>query len=1266
MTVHSNSLSHSCPFCGSLLFPEETPKYGLCSNLKCRSYTFIPGNKVIHRTREELGIGTIIESRTLAFSSEILSNRSKINQHKNNWDYSDFFSKTNQKLDKSSESEQKYTVEFTAYLEKSVYSEDIVHKLWEIGQKIKFKQKIQTQQNIKYKKIIGEIINRNLVHPTGIIHYEILYGDGLSRDLEETEIIEELSNPMEEFLRGNLDSQEQFLLRFWSNQIHDLYTSNHLKIVTNSRLSLLPHQISVSHHLLEQGNARYILADEVGLGKTIEAGIYIKELIVRKLAQRILIIAPASLVGQWEFEMENKFNIKFDRLTSKVLKKIEINYHTGNFYSRNFGRDIKFITCTLQFARLLQCANILTKLEWDVVIFDEAHHLRRYLSNTSKEQYRATLAYKLAERLSAKTKSLLLLTATPIQLHSFDLFSLIQLLNPFEWVNFEDFELDRKNIPLLNVIVRNLRNFTRINAYERNALIPQIQNFNLKYSYGEIERRIKYESFRDKLIPELENNHFLSKYVIRNRRRIAFPNRKIRRIPKVIRIKLTRDEMDTYNKIHLYLARIYSENFESGPSGIGFVMVILQKLLTSSVPAVLKSLKKRIIYLKENEPVLLKLSEEQESDREFTADQSSLDVAWGLEDFDLEDRIVFQTRRRKAKKKKKRRLNIKDHIKILEEFVNDLESLTYDSKASELVKIVTQILSKNPNEKIIIFTQFKQTLFYLSKLIEDKGFKVAQFHGDFNEKQKNASVSHFRHNIPILLSTEIGGEGRNFQFCHIIVNYDLPWNPMRLEQRIGRLDRFGQTKNVLIYNFYIENTVEASIILAITDRIHLFEESIGALEPILGSLEGEITDLVLKKDEDPLKFRVDDVVLKTSDKIDEIYAKLEDLILDKRSFQYDYISNELDRPELLTGIDMLAFLDVFAQYSQFNLKYRNDYPNTHLSIRPSQKVDESGVWHLDLTEPLRTKLRIENRVYEGVFNLDLARREEEYEFFALGHPIIMELSDWCLKDDFGGFASIIYLKGPKLGKLFMKPYGVRLKQDEVSVMQQVLRHETGLNLFLFEIEFIGIIVEKTIVPVFITDNGVILSVLGEIISRPHMLQDLIEFHPEELGISQFSDISEISQLGLSEEILQNCFKLAQQSTKERIQARAKELTEKNRQKFNDTYSKILKTASYKKKFAETQVKSSELNLRAKKLKLPTERQKINVEKLEDTRKKQKRLEYFTKLEQDVLYYKNEVSRWKDILETMEFDVPAQLKRLKKYKKLFINAQFRGYARIYLV
>lgn len=1244
-----------CPFCGNLLPYTSFRTVGLCQNSTCRSHTYVSGNRVQHRFKQNLGVGTVKSFQELLKNTKKNLHHFLIKPEKpTNLDL--FLTPQTPEKQESKKIFKKIIIEFESFTQQTAYPNELAHVLWKIGEKIRF----QNYPDLDHEKppiLIGIVQNRNLHHKNGLIHYEVLQTDGKMVWIDERFILESVGDPMEEFYLGRTGSPYEFLLRIWSKQILDLYEGNNLKIITNSRLSLLPHQISVAHFLLHQPEARMILADEVGLGKTIEAGIYLKEMIARKLARRVLIIAPASLSSQWEFEMNNKFNLTFTRLNSKLLNQCEINFQSGNFINQNNGQEYTLCSTSLQYARLPQCSSKLLQIEWDIVIFDEAHHLRRYLTNAKSETYRTTLAYDLAEKLANKTRNILLLTATPIQLHAFDLYSLICLLNPYKFPNFDSFETERQQLVILNLIVRQLFNFTRISAFERRSLTYNILNFLPNYDVSELEANLSKVTFRKHLIAKLEQKHFLSDFVIRNRRKRVFPNHKIKRIANVIDVTLTPDELEVYNKIHLYLAKIYSQNFEGNNTGIGFVMVILQKLLTSSVPAILGSLKKRIKYLEENEDMLLKFQDEIILNQEFQDDELELEEDLGVEEFDLEDRFVYYKRKNKMKPKKENKLDIKQHIHILKEFVKDLTHLDYDSKAEKLREIITDIIQKDPNEKMIIFTQFKATLFYLAEIFEKLDIKVAYFHGDLNEQQKNSEVSKFKNSHSILLSTEIGGEGRNFQFCHIIINYDLPWNPMRLEQRIGRLDRIGQEHNIIIFNFYIADTVESSIINAIVDRIHLFEESIGSLEPILGGLEKQITKLVLKEDETPYKFRLEDVISKTSDKIEEVYNKLDDFILDKKSFQALNLSNQIQNPLLLTQEDLQRYLRVFSTYLQlFNTSQKNQIQNPSFDIILKKQVKDYNFWELNYSDFLKSKLALSKQHYTGVFDIDAARKFEEYDFFALGHETIMNPAEMCARDDFSPSASILSLDSKLLIHKILNSSTIKLSKQENRNLQEILKTNSNLHLFFIELQFTGIIIEKIVYPILINEF------LNPFVGLTHIF-----YHPDSLfpliKNLTFSSSKPSSNLRHSLEKLHELYDGALQALKDLATPRISTLTKLNREKYLKEKQKLYESAELKRKYIKNHLIKLDLSLRAKKIKLPTPRQLENVEKLTNPKRKQQRLDKFARIQEEVNYFENEIEYWEELEQELEFDIPAKLDKLEKHKKLQINANLLGYSRI---
>ncbi|MFX1503381.1 MAG: DEAD/DEAH box helicase, partial [Promethearchaeota archaeon] len=810
MVLKINPINYSCPFCGK----ELESRFSKCFNIYCQGQKFNVGNLIIYRLNPDLGIGKIIKKLEIPTSKSLD-------------DEDTFFV-------------NKYKVLFENSIVKVIHPIDLIHYVFKLNDKVVSKQGI------------GYINTKDFLIKDGILSYEFLTEDGKKSQIFEYEIYSKYETPIKTLIsKQSFDPPINFLIKYWANLFYSYYKSYQIKCITNSRLTLMPHQINVTHRLAEEFFPRIILADEVGLGKTIEAGIYIKEMIARDLAERILIVVPASLVKQWAFEMSNKFNLEFTIYDGKKIKELKRKgtYKHQDLLQNPFYYD-NLIICSLQFARNRNYIELLSSISWDIVIFDEAHHLRRYLINAMTGNFRETLNYELAKKLSLNSESMLLLTATPLQLHSFELFSLIELIQPEVFENFSDFEHFRKNMPFINLLITNLNNIDKLNNFEVKNTIKLLKD--LKYidknkSLNQILSEIKDDSFKLRLLKRIEEDHTLSKFLIRNRKKNVFSEELLnKRIVKTIMVNPTSEELEIYNEIRLYLATIYNSSISKENSGIGFIITTLQKLLTSSKQAFLKSIERRLDQLDRYKDIFIDTDIIKQGDPDFYEAE--------LEDLFLDTEIFDVINSKFIEEKKEEVIDLLNQEKILKEYYNKLSALPYDSKSDQLLELLDHISSQNPQEKIIIFTQFVDTLKFLKSLIErqNSNYDVEIFYGGLDKVQKDEAVERFRSSkkFSLLISTEIGGEGRNFQFCRVLINYDLPWNPMKLEQRIGRLDRIGQkSKEIYIYNIFMEGTVETDIIHAILKRINLFEESIGVLEPIIGRIEKDFRNVIFAEED---------------------------------------------------------------------------------------------------------------------------------------------------------------------------------------------------------------------------------------------------------------------------------------------------------------------------------------------------------------------------------------------------------------------------------
>ncbi|MHA1371797.1 MAG: DEAD/DEAH box helicase, partial [Promethearchaeota archaeon] len=553
----------------------------------------------------------------------------------------------------------------------------------------------------------------------------------------------------------------------------------------HGRIEIFPHQMSVVNQVLSSYPPRFLLCDEVGLGKTIETCAILKELLLRDIIHRCIIVVPANLVSQWHFELESKFNLDFIIYDGNRLKVLRDNYPGLNPWTMHDR-----IITSIHFARRDEHRKALDDVFFDLAIFDEAHHLRRY--NTSTGRYMKTKNYELGEILARNSRFLLLLTATPMQLNPFELFSLIQLVDPVLFPKYSDFLEFKEKVSDYNYLIRNYYQFSRLNVFERRSIIKQafeiLNQEGIKIDPHRIQVALanKDPDLFSKIVNILREKHLLSKVLIRNKKKLVFKGKIPKRNIKIILVEPLDEEKKVYNAIRQYIIHVYQRSIQEKNNALGFLMVIFQKLLTSSQYALLKTIEKRISFLRERQIKLLDTKLKLE--RSIKNGEGPIDkILDKINSIDI------------------RILQIDEDVPILKEYYKRLRNLKHDSKGSTLINLIQERIKEEPELKLIIFTQFIRTLYYLKDFIEQKipGVETGVFHGKLGKKEKQMEIDRFKFTTGkpfILISTEAGGEGRNFQFCNEMINYDLPWNPVKLEQRIGRIDRIGQTRDINIYN----------------------------------------------------------------------------------------------------------------------------------------------------------------------------------------------------------------------------------------------------------------------------------------------------------------------------------------------------------------------------------------------------------------------------------------------------------------------------------
>jgi SNF2 family DNA or RNA helicase len=798
----------------------------------------------------------------------------------------------------------------------------------------------------------------------GLTDYaSVMFPSGLrSLAIQDLDIFNNITPDMK-LTESQFGDPDDYRLMNLSKYVEYAFRNEPYNSLLTSRMLLQPHQVSVAHKVVNELSPRYILADEVGLGKTIEAGLIIKELKARGLAERVLILVPANLTRQWEWEMRTKFNEDFVIYDSSRIKELTKFKSDINPWELN-----KNIISSVHYARLDEVKQSIVRTNWDLVIFDEAHHLRRQMDYSSS--IRSNKAYELAEDLSYKSDGLLLLTATPMQLQDYEFYSLTELLDPTLYGSYENYEQYKKNeLPLINDLHKAVENADLASEDEIKTLLECFAARSTRYKtiYPTAERIINSNKtspglIKKQLKEEISKYHIPSKIMIRNRKRIigGFTNRSA----KIIGLNLSDKEEKLYQAVTRYVSEGYNSAMRNKDYIAGFLMVIFQKLLTSSSYALKASMIKR-------------------RDKLINAFEQNLQQTNELLDIEDEDYELL----REAESAQNELVN--GEIASLNNLIDMANDITTDTKLLELMKRCKELL-KDKKEKVLIFTQFKTTLDYLRDNLSPY-YDVVAFHGGMKTEEKDKAIEDFKISKQILISTEAGGEGRNMQFCNRLVNYDLPWNPIKIEQRIGRVDRFGQKKDVVVYNFSTIGTIEERILAVLTDRVKIFEETIGGLDPILGDFEENITKIIMSSThsrEQKINQFGNDMELKIHE-AREMELKMADFVMDFASLNMEQastlINNVSDRPNELLHTFIETFFSCYFTGTEDIRKTKS--PDIY-DIRLPDKLIEHCRKSFYRSDGFYNEVR-------GTFSKAIAEKNEGVEYLTYGHWLTKAIFSFC-------------------------------------------------------------------------------------------------------------------------------------------------------------------------------------------------------------------------------------------------------------------------------
>jgi SNF2 family DNA or RNA helicase len=687
--------------------------------------------------------------------------------------------------------------------------------------------------------------------------------------------------------------------------------------VNVSKVDPLPFQIeAVYGYILKLPHIRFLIADDPGAGKTIMAGLIIKELKLRGLAKRILIVVPGHLKDQWLREMQERFQetfVVFDR------------YSLRSRYGENFLLKENQVITSMDFAKQEEILPLFQTVHWDLTIVDEAHKMAAYKYG---DETKKTERYRLGETLSKTSNYLLFLTATPHKGDPENFRLLLDLLRPGFFATSEMVEesIGNKDNPLFI-------------------------------------RRLK-EHLRD----------FEGRPIFTNR------------YPKTIKFRLSYEEKELYNELSQYVVEQYNKALSLDKKrNIGFALLILQRRMASSTYALLKSLERRKNRLEEL------LSKPDLEERIPTLK-------------DIEEIEDYQEKERWEEEKKweilslaRNEKELKEEIEIIESLIKKAKKIVEEEKEiklNELKKAIEEgfkeIRKIGGNEKILIFTESKDTLDYLVEKIKSWGYSVNYIHGGMSLPERVKAEKVFRDETQIMVATEAAGEGINLQFCHLMINYDIPWNPNRLEQRIGRIHRYGQQKDVFIFNLVAVDTREGEVLAKLFEKLEEIRSKLGSdrVFDVIGDVffGKNLYQLIIEAVAQARS--LDEIIQELDIKVDEEY-----ILRVKEALGESLATKFIDYTRIRELSEKAKENRLIPEYVEEFFKKAFQRAGGRYHIRKDGFISIESI--PSELKRIAEKLNVTLTTYpKATFDKDKAFKNPDAEFISFGHPLLETLMDW--------------------------------------------------------------------------------------------------------------------------------------------------------------------------------------------------------------------------------------------------------------------------------
>jgi len=769
-----------------------------------------------------------------------------------------------------------------------------------------------------------------------------------------------------------------FLLGVEAERIRIAHQFDPLFAVNSSIVDVLPHQVeAVYRYLLPLPRIRFLLADDTGAGKTIMAGLLIKELLFRGVINKVLIITPGGLTKQWmEDEMRDKFNLHF-----RLVNRASFEADPGQFSQ---GENGFFITSIDFIARHEGCLKSAQETQWDMIVVDEAHKLSAFEYGTKIDR---SIRYQAVESLAQRTDHLLFLTATPHRGRKDTFHRLLMLL---------DEDLFQKDELVTKRIHEAVAAYTTGNeSFDAEASITKARNrFFL--------RRLKEEMVGWNSEPLFKPRH-----------------------TNTVGYELTPEELELYNAVTKYVRSRRKEAKAKKNRNVELTLMVMQRRLASSIYAITRTLHNRLNSLDEVLRILrdqTRTASEKKRLLKGTTEEVPDDIT-EYEEMDesqreaVDKRIFRQVLSDDPEEVEKERDEVQSLLRMAETLRNHAEA-----KFSELLKVLdSSDIIRRDDEKLVIFTEHKDTMDNLTQRLTNKGYAVSTIHGGLDVDARKQAQRDFRTRAKIMVATDAAGEGINLQFCRYLINWDIPWNPNRLEQRMGRIHRYGQKDDVYVYNLVAINTREGAVLQRILTKLDIMREQMGT-DRVYDVIDELLEDIplihLIEKSIDS-----EDGAAAASQTEDSLKSGFEDrasmlIALQKKQS----LTSHLDLRaalELRDASDERRLQPCFIQrfftsaYVAAGGTITDDkhFPVIHLSKIPTEVLDIARQFHLSLAEKYDTPFVFDKALVSVASRTKIP---EHTRLLGPGHALFDALIKWAIRRAENAFAKGAVIVDPNI------------------------------------------------------------------------------------------------------------------------------------------------------------------------------------------------------------------------------------------------------------